>query len=426
MRDYGRNALNGTASPERETDGGDAGRRASGPLSLIADPTFRKLWLIGVLMGAMRWLELLAVGVWVYDLTGSPVLVALMTLLRMLPLALFGSFIGVVADRLDRKLLLIGSLALMAGTAAALALSAWAGTLSLWQVGLGAFLSGLGWSTDLPVRRTILGESVGHGRLGPAMSMDSASNNATRMVGPIAGGGLYAAIGMEGTYAVAALFYGLAVALACLVAYRAAERAPRPFALMGELREGFAWLRRSRALMGHLGITVIVNLFAFPYASMAPVVGRETFEIDPVRIGLLLTVEGAGAFAGALLIAFVAVPDRYRRIYLSGSVLFVACILGFSLVTSYTAALVILAVGGFGIAGFASMQSAIMFSEAPPEIRSRLMGILSVCIGSGPLGVLHVGWLAAHIGGSAALTVIALEGLVAIAVLVWKVPELRR
>ena len=168
------------------------------------------------------------------------------------------------------------------------------------------------------------------------------------------------------------------------------------------------------------------DLFAFPYASMAPVVGRETFDIDPVRIGLLLTVEGAGAFAGAMLIAFLTFPNRFRRVYLLGSVLFVCCILAFSLVTSYTAALLILAVGGFGIAGFASMQSAIMFSEAPPEIRSRLMGILSVCIGAGPLGILHVGWLASLIGGSQALTVIALEGLVAIAVLVWRVPELRR
>ncbi|MEP3068656.1 MAG: MFS transporter [Parvibaculum sp.] len=405
---------------------GQQARRSASAFSLIADPTFRKLWLIGVLMGAMRWLELLAVGVWVYDLTNSPVLVALMTMLRMAPLALFGSIVGVIADRLDRKLLLVLSLSLMAGTAGVLAVSAWAGTLTVWQVGLGAFLSGMGWSTDLPVRRTILGESVGHARLGPAMSMDSASNNATRIFGPIAGGGLYAAIGMEGTYAVAAFFYFVAVLLALFVVCKVTDKTPRPFALFQEIGEGIAYLRKSRALLGHLGITVIVNLFAFPYASMAPVVGRETFDIDPVRIGLLLTVEGGGAFAGALLIAFVAAPNRFRRIYLLGSILFVICILAFSLVTSYIAALFILAVGGFGIAGFAAMQSAIMFSEAPPEIRSRLMGILSVCIGAGPLGVLHVGWLASLIGGSAALSVIAIEGLAATALLVWCVPELRR
>lgn len=405
---------------------GDGENRATGPLSLVADPTFRKLWSIGVLMGAMRWLEMLAVGVWAYAETGSAVLTAVMTMLRMAPMALFGSVTGVIADRVDRKLLLIGSLSLMAVTAGLLALSAWAGTLTLWQVGVGAFLSGLGWSTDFPVRRTILGESVGTARLGAAMAMDSASNNATRMVGPIAGGGLYATIGMQGIFTVSGTIFALSVLLAVLVVYRPAPREPRPFALFAEIRDGFAYLRRSRALVGHLGVTVIVNLFAFPYAAMIPVVGKETFGADAVWTGLMLSVEGAGAFAGAMAVAFLAAPERFRRIYLFGSYLFIFCVFLFSLQTEYEAALAVLVVGGLGISGFASMQSAIMFSEAPPEIRSRLMGILSVCIGAGPLGVLHVGWLADWLGGSMALTVISLEGLVAMALLIFTVPELRR
>ncbi|NQW09852.1 MAG: MFS transporter [Alphaproteobacteria bacterium] len=401
-------------------------RGSTGPLSLIVDTEFQKLWIIGVLMGAMRWLELLAIGVWIYAETNSAVLVALMAVLRMLPMALFGAVTGVVADRIDRKHLLVASLSLMAVTAGVLALLAITGRLEIWHVGLGAFLSGLGWSTDFPVRRTILGESVGRERLGPAMSMDSASNNATRVIGPLAGGALFAAVGLGGTYAVAGAIYLVAVGVALSVRYQQPEREPRPFALFAEIRDGFSYLRRSRPLLGHLGITVIVNMFAFPYAAMVPVVGRETFQVDPVRVGLLLTVEGAGAFAGAMVIAFMAAPERFRPIYLWGSTLFIICILAFSLTASYGLALAVLAVSGFGIAGFSSMQSAIMFGEAPPEIRSRLMGLLSVCIGAGPLGVLHVGWLADWLGGSVALTVITIEGLVALVVLVIAVPELRR
>ena len=378
------------------------------------------------MMGAMRWLEMLTVGIWVYDLTASPELVALATVARMLPMALFGSLTGVIADRIDRKRLMIGSLLLMAGTTGALSISAWAGTLTFAQVVVGAFLSGLGWSTDFPVRRTILGESVGPDRLGPAMSMDSASNNATRMVGPVVGGALYVSVGLVGVYAVAAIVYGAAALLACLVAYRPVAREPRPWAVISEIRQGVAYLRRAPALIGHLGVTVIVNLFAFPYAAMVPVIGKETFEVDPVLIGLLLTVEGAAAFAGALLIAFLATPQRFWRIYVLGSALFILCVFTFSFVTHYPLALLVLLMAGFGISGFASMQSAIMFSEAPPEIRSRLMGILSVCIGAGPLGVLHAGWLAGMVGGSTALTIIAAEGLVALALLVYFVPALRR
>jgi MFS family permease len=408
----------------------DKGDRTSvqpiGAMSLVVDREFQKLWTIGVLMGAMRWLEMLAIGVWVYAETESPVLVALMTVLRMLPMAMFGTFTGAIADRIDRRLILIGCMMTMAGVTAVLSVLAWFGMLEIWQVGLGAFINGLCWSTDFPVRRTILGESVGHARLGPAMSMDSASNNATRMIGPLAGGALFAAVGMAGAYAVAATFYAVAGLLSVTLVYRQVKGPPRTTKLFAEIGEGIAYLRQNRALMGHLGVTIIVNLFAFPYAAMAPVVGSETFAVSPVLIGLMMASEGAGAFVGAMLLAFLATPSRFRLIYVLGSGLFILCILLFSLVDVYEMGVLILVVGGFGIAGFAAMQSAIMFSEAPSEIRSRLMGVLSVCIGAGPIGVMHVGWLASMMGGSTALTVIAIEGVVALGILIMKFPELRR
>src|SRR3546814_9433927 len=113
---------------------------------------------------------------------------------------MFGPFPGAVAERLDRKTILVVSHATMGLTSGLLGLLVWSGGVELWHVGVGAFVNGLCWSTDLPVRRTILGESVGADRLGPAMSMDSASNTATRMIGTLAGGALYAAVGLEGAY----------------------------------------------------------------------------------------------------------------------------------------------------------------------------------------------------------------------------------
>src|SRR3546814_6728935 len=93
------------------------------------------------------------------------------------------------------------------------------------------------------------------------MSMDSASNNATRMIGPRAGGALYAAVGLEGAYTVAALFYGVSALVAASIRFTPVPQEPRPFALISEIGAGLAYLRRSRALLGHLGVTVIVNLF---------------------------------------------------------------------------------------------------------------------------------------------------------------------
>src|SRR3546814_4498944 len=176
----------------------------------------------------MRWLEILAIGVWAYALTHSPVAVAMMTVLRMLPMAMFGTITGAVAERLDRKTILVVSQATMGLTSGLLGLLVWSGGVELWHVGVGAFVNGLCWSTDLPVRRTILGESVGADRLGPAMSMDSASNDATRMIGPLAGGALYAAVGLEGAYTVAALFYGVSALVAASIRFTPVPRSEEP------------------------------------------------------------------------------------------------------------------------------------------------------------------------------------------------------
>ena len=377
-------------------------------------------------MGAMRWLEMLAIGIWVFRETNSPELVAVMVMLRMLPMALLGSVTGVFADLVNRKWIMVVSLALMAVVAGVLGALVQAESVTLWHIGLGAFISGACWSTDLPVRRTIMGEKVGRSELGTAMSLDSASNNATRMAGPVIGGALFAAVGLEGAYYVAAGVYVLAALFALSVAYEQKTEARRDFRFLADLRQGFAYLRKERPLIGHLSITVLINLFAFPYISMAPVVGRDTFALDPVGVGFLVSAEGAGAFAGSVLIAFLARPDRYRQIYLSGSLLFILGILVFSLTSNLYLGVVALIAGGFGIAGFAAMQSAIMFGAAPVEIRSRLMGILVVCIGAGPLGVVHVGWLAGLVGGSEALTIIAVEGLVSLILVVYLFPEIRR
>jgi MFS family permease len=148
--------------------------------ALLADAEFRRLWLAGVAIGAQRWLELLVVGVYVLDVTGSPSMVALMTFVRLLPMFLCGLPAGVLADRFERRSLLllgVGVLILVSLALAVLALSGW---ITLWQVALGAFLNGVLFAADFPVRRIMIGEIAGHDRLGKAMALEAATGNATR------------------------------------------------------------------------------------------------------------------------------------------------------------------------------------------------------------------------------------------------------
>ena len=183
------------------------GSGASAAASLLADPAFLRVWLTGGIAGVLRWLELLAIGVYVLEVGGSPFLVALMTFLRMAPMFLFGIPAGALADRYDRKRLLIIGLLVLAGAAGLLAFLALQGRIALWHIGVGTFLNGMFWASEFPVRRIMLGEIAGVARLSRAMALESATSNATRMLGPALGGVLMQVTGLYGVYALGALLY---------------------------------------------------------------------------------------------------------------------------------------------------------------------------------------------------------------------------
>src|SRR5260370_6554398 len=188
--------------------------RAAPRAWLFGEADFRRLWLVGVVVFAVRWLEMLAVAVFAYQRTGSPFIVALLTMLRMLPMALFGAVVGAMAERLERRTALIVVVISMLLTSLVLALLAWSDSLEVWHVALASFVNGIAWTTDNPVRRTIIGEVVGPDRMSAAMSLDGGANNASRMLGPTISGLLLATFGIGGAFAVSVACYLVALAAA--------------------------------------------------------------------------------------------------------------------------------------------------------------------------------------------------------------------
>jgi MFS family permease len=399
---------------------------APGAAALLRNGAFLRVWLTGGVAGVLRWLELLAISVYVLETTGSPFLVALMTFLRMAPMFLFGIPAGALADRYDRKRLLLIGLLVLAGTAAALALVAIQGRIALWHIAAGTFLNGMFWASEFPVRRIMLGEIAGVDRLSRAMALESATSNATRMIGPALGGVLLQAIGLWGVYALGGILYLACAALVLPVAYRSAGAAGTAASLLAMLREGWRFARAERLIVGALAVTVIVNLWGFAYITMVPVIGERALGLSPVLIGVLMSTEGLGAVLGALLVARYDRPRQYTRIYTGSSAAFLLGVLAFALSTSFPLSLALILVCGVGIAGFAVMQSTIVFLAAPAAVRSRVMGLLTVAIGAGPIGMLYVGVLADLLGAPAAVACLAIQGLLALALAAWYWPELRR
>jgi MFS family permease len=380
---------------------------------LLAEPDFRRLWLVGLVVFAVRWLEMLAVAVFAYQRTGSPFIVAMLTMLRMLPMALFGAVVGALAERIERRVALIIVVFSMLASSLVLALLAWTDALAVWHVALASFVNGITWTTDNPVRRTMIGEVVGQERMSAAMSIDVGANNASRMLGPTVGGVLLATVGIGGAFAVSVACYLVAGIAATRVGHRNSARPSVATTVFEQIIEGIILVHRDRRLVGTLVITVIYNTFGWPFTSMIPVIGQDNLHLGAVGIGLLASMDGVGAFCSAVMIALFARPSAFARLYIGGVFVYLAMLPIFALAPHPLLAGTVLLATGLANAGFSIMQATLVYLSSPSEMRSRIYGVLSVCIGVGMIGFIHLGFLAGLIGATWATATIGIEGLLA-------------
>lgn len=358
-------------------------------------------------------METVALGIYVFELTGSPFWVAIVGFLRMVPMLLLGPTIGLIADRANRKILLGSTMAVLSVVYVVMGLLVVTGLIELWHICVGATLAGVMWSTDFPVRRAMISDTVGAHGITTAIGMDMATSNFSRVIGPLGAGAFLATLGVQAAYFTGAVLFAVGSLLAFSLPYVApVSTSGSSSGYFANLAEGLRHVRADRIIVVTLIITITMNVFGFPYQHMVPVIGAETLKVGPLLIGLLLATEGLGATTAALIIALKARPGGYTRIYASGSVVFLVAILMFSLSPSYWMALLALLIGGFSIAGFATMQSIIIITSTPAAIRGRVLGVLAAMIGTGPLGALIVGGLAVAWGASNAVTAIAATGLV--------------
>ena len=371
---------------------------------------FRRLWTVGILLYAVRWLEMLAVGVFAYQVTGSATWVAALTLVRLVPMALLGVPLGAIADRIDRRRALLATVAIALATSIVVAAVAAAGRLEMWHLVLSSFIGGIGWAADNPVRRAMIGQAVGSPHMARAMSLDAASNHGCRVIGPIAGGAILASSGIVGALVVCAALYALALLAARRVAVGSAPEPGVLIEVLAGARETLAIARADPRLVGALLVTIIWNLWGWPLFSMIPVVGKDRLGLGPEGVGVLTGLDGLGALIGALVVGAIARPSNHRALYVGGVALHLALTPLFVISTlPWVTGGAILGMG-LAQAAFGIMQATIVYGASPPGMRSRLLGLLTMCIGTAPIGVAHVGLLSDALGVHVAGSIVALEG----------------
>jgi MFS family permease len=387
---------------------------SSGLRALLASGTFIRLWSIGGCVNTMRWFEVLAAALFTLDMTGSGLAVAIVSAARSMPMLLLGAFSGVMTEAVNRKQVLLFGQVLTSLASAAVALLAWAGVAQPWHVAVAALVAGMVWSTEMATRRRMVGECVQTGLVSRALALDTMSNALTRLIGPIFAGLIYQRTGLAGSFAVSAAVYAVAAILACGLDYRQTARKLILGNVPGELAEGVRFVRGDLVIGGVLAVTIAMNLLGFPYAALLAPIGRMVFDVSPTLVGVLAASEAFGAFLGGALLTSREPLMSGRVLMVGGSLLFLGCVAAMPIAPAFWLACVLLAVGGFGSAAFANMQTSLIVLHAPMHIRSRLMGLLTVCIGMGPLGILLVGVIADLTGPMQAIDIVAAAGFVSV------------
>ena len=335
-------------------------------IAVLRAPGAARLWCAGLGINVVRWLEMLAFSLYALQATGSPLLVAMMTFARMLPMLLLSVPVTGLIEGRDRRRVLMAALFLVAAVEAGLLLAALTDRLTIGLLLLGSLLGGVFWTVEAPLRRIMLAEAGGVATAATSMGVEIALNQLTRMLGAVAGGLMIGLLGLRGVFATGLLLYGLSLLLVAGV--------PRPERLrpvvgmgVGALLDGVRRVRQDRLLSATVLVTIIFNLFAFPYVALAPVIGERVLHLSSVGIGLLMGVEAGAGVVGAGLVAFLARDEHYRRIYIAGPILFVLGTLGLALAPTAGIAASFLVLSGLGIAGFSAMQMVIPLLAAPPE-----------------------------------------------------------
>lgn len=382
---------------------------------LFAIPDYRRGWLLGMLSGIARWLEFLALGVFAYELTGSPPLVALLAIVRVAPYALLGFLFGAISDRIDRKRWLLVALAAMCVVSASMAFLAASGQASYAAVIAATLATGIFWLTDMPMRRRLMLDAVGVERSGRAMGFDNITNYVTRGLGPLLGGLAYQWFGAAGVFSLNFAAYLVCLILAAGFSAQATAKGsatPDPSAASDAGSDARVSLLANPRFCAILGITVVYNLFCVPFIGMLPVFAKKDFGLAPAAVGSLAAFEGAGGLIGAIAIGLLIRPQFFFPVYFCGPLIYLLSVLGLSffLTPGFTLiALVVLSVGG---ACFSATQYVLIYTTAAPALRGRAFGFLSICIGCATLGYWNAGLLFKHFESATALQIMAVEGLV--------------
>jgi MFS family permease len=425
-RRQGTTALEQPASIESTTAAAPPAGFLAQTFSSLRHKNYRYLWFGTVFMSAGQWIQQVTLGWLVYDITGSSVLLGMLNGLRALPFLIASPVAGVVADRTNRKTVLMISQYVLMVTTLIMGTLVGAGFIRIWQVFVFTFITSVAWSFVDPVRQSMVPTLVPKEDLMNAVALNSAAFNMTKVIGPSLGGLLIALFGASGNFFVqGAAYAGVLISIYWMVVPANSTEARRSSALEN-LKEGVAYVWSNAAVFALMTSALIPRIIAMPYQTLMPVFQKDVLKVGPEGLGILLAAPGLGACLAGFALATLS-----SRIHRQGIVLLASLIaLGigmniFAWTTSFTLALIVLVAIGACQIFYMATTNTMLQVIVPDHLRGRVMSIYMLDRGLMPIGALSAGVSAHWIGAPATVSYMGLAVIVLALVLAFRAPVIR-
>jgi len=363
--------------------------------------SFSGTWMQGI---AQAWLVL--------ELTGSGTALGAVVAMQFLPTLLLAPFGGVIADRFEKRKLIMATQSIAGLLALTLGILTITGAVELWMVYVIAAGFGAVTAVDNPSRQTFVMEMVGPADVANAVTLNSVVVNAARAIGPAIGGVIIATSGIGQCFIVNAFSY-LAVLVALLL-IRTSELHPsaRIARAPGQLREGFTYAWNTPTLRVTLVMLAIIGTFTYEFTTTLPLFSEFTFGAGSTGLATMTALMGAGAVVGGLVVASSGPPTAQRLVIVAAS--FGTSVLMAAIMPTIGLVFMVMPFVGAASVAVISLSNATLQLNSDPKLRGRVMAIFSMAlIGSTPIGGPLMGWIGETVSARVSLLIGGFAAIVA-------------
>jgi|TARA_B110000263_G_scaffold153547_1_gene133274 MFS family permease len=393
---------------------------------LFRSKDYITLWTIGTLLNILRWADIILVSIVIYEITSSPLQVSYLIIIRFLPLILLGYVSGTISDNINRRIGFINGLLIMAILSLILLFITYYYNVSPLLLQCHVLVNGIFWAFEMSTRKSLIIDITPKILYSKSITIDSISTNVTRFIGPLLSALYFNNLNFINLLYVTSTIY-LICGLICVIFTNKTKYPNKIYkdtSYYNIFKESIIYIRNNKLLLNVFLITIIFNLWAYPYISMLPVIGKDILNYSGQDISILASIEGFGSLLGVLIILIYNKYKFYNRYYVGGTILTLICSFLFCFTFNYASSLIILLISGIGSGFFGVMQNVLIALHSPNKVKGAMFGILTMCIGFASLGYLHIGLLSLWLGVKYAIVLISIEGLIVLILTIYLSPNL--